>query len=183
MNVKTQEIEDAIRKHDDPEHDDAATVADIKQLLADINAGLLDLWSEHEDSIDAGTLEVVHETPEVMVLADYEGHFWSEEFRHRDVDEPTERIIQTLHHEMARWHCDYSWSVASPVVVEKSDDFRGGEEHILREIARRTDETGSVARAVDQLATEVHDWTKGDWAKATGRNPSTVTRTTRPKEP
>jgi len=49
---------------------------------------------------------------------------------------------------------------------------------MLREIARRTEEFGSVARAVDTLATETHGWSKGDWATITGRNPSTVTRTT-----
>jgi hypothetical protein len=181
--VTTTEIEDAIRQHDDPDHEDAATAAEVKRALGRINEDILAFWSEHQDAIDGGHMEVVAETRDMIVLADHTGHFWSEQFRADGLnDEPLQRIITTLHHEMARRYSDRSWSASSPVVVQKPPEFRAGERGVLREIARRTEETGSVARAVDQLATEVHGWAKGDWARQTGRNPSTVTRTTRPKE-
>ncbi len=32
--------------------------------------------------------------------------------------------------------------------------------------------------AADTLAADVHGWSKGGWARLSGRNPSTVTRTT-----
>jgi hypothetical protein len=181
--ITSREIKDAIRSHDDPEHENAVTKSDVRMALGRINDDIISFWDQHEDAIDDGALEVVHEAHDIVVLADHEGHFWSEEFRLDGLDdEPLQRIITTVHHKIARRLCDYSWSVSSPVVVLKPDQFQAGQSRVLREIARRTDETGSVARAVDQLATEVHGWSKGDWAKETGRNPSTVTRTTRPKD-
>lgn len=182
--VSDDDIQAAINQHDDPEHPDALSVVDVHDVLGQINAGFIDLWSAHEDSIDEGVLEVVTETRDVLVLADETGQFWNEEFRHLDVDDEfgiLRRVVLGLHHTAARRRCDRSWSVADPVVISKPDAMRAGEEHVLREIARRTKEVGSVARAVDQLATEVHDWSKSRWADQTGRNRSTVTRMTQPK--
>lgn len=173
-----EEIEETIEKKDDPDHPDAATVEEVRETLAQLNADVLAWWCEHQDAIDDGAHEIVHEDRNVIVLADHSGHFWSEQLDAMDVEGPLRDIVSSLHHKLAEKHCDYSWSAVYPVVVRKTDNFRAGESQVLREIARRTDEFGSVARAVDTLATETHGWSKGNWATLTGRNPSTVTRTT-----
>jgi hypothetical protein len=181
--VTDEEIEQAIDQHDDPDHPEAATVADVREALATINADMIAHWDLYQDAIDEDAHEIVHEDSGVIVLADHTGHLWTEQLDAAGIEDDRLRsIIKSLHHTAARSHCDYSWSVVDPAVVRKPEAFRSGEAHVLREIARRTDETGSVARAVDQLATEVHGWAKGSWATMTGRNASTVTRTTRPKE-
>lgn len=174
------DIEAAIAQKDDPDHPDAYTVDEVRDVLEAINADIIDFWSEHQDAIDDGAYEIVHEDRNVIVLAEG-GHFWSEQFNAMDIDDETgilQSIVTTLQHTAARNHCDYSWSVSTPVVVEKTDEFHAGEQQVIREIARRTEEYGSVARAVDTLATDVHGWSKGNWADLTGRNPSTVTRMT-----
>jgi len=51
-------------------------------------------------------------------------------------------------------------------------------EDLLDEIAHRTAELGSVARAVDTLATDEFGRSKSEWADETDRNPSTISRTT-----
>ena len=178
--VTDEEIKDAIEQHDDPDHEDAYTVEEIRDTLAAINADILDFWDEHQDAIDEGGYHIVHEDRDVIVLAD-SGHFWSTQFNAMDIGDEhgiLSSIILSLQHTAARKYCDYSWSASTPVVVRKTTEFRAGEHQVLREIARRTEEFGSVARAVDTLATEVHNWNKGDWARLTDRNPSTVTRTT-----
>lgn len=178
--VTDAEIEAAIERNDDPDHPDAYSVDEVRDVLEAINADILDYWSEHQDAIDDGAYELVHEDEEVIVLAEG-GHFWGTQFNAMDIgdeDGILQSIIKSLQHTAARNHCDYSWAAADPVVVAKPDEFRAGEQHVLREIARRTEEFGSVARAVDTLATDVHSWNKGDWARESGRNPSTVTRTT-----
>jgi hypothetical protein len=180
--LSDEDIEAAIAKNDDPDHPDAATVEEVRDVLALINAGALNWWSEYQDGIDDGAHEIVHEDRNVIVLADHSGHLWTNEFHALEQDgeiKPTTRnIIKSLHHTMARQHCDHSWSVVSPVVVQKTADFRAGEQQVIREIARRTEEFGSVARAVDTLVTDEHGWSKSGWAKCTGRNPSTVSRMT-----
>jgi len=174
------EIESAIEQHDDTDHPDAYTVAEVRDVLDRINEDIIDHWDLHQDALDDGAYEIVHEDRDVIVLAEG-GHFWNEQFDAMEIGDEhgiLTSIVVNLQHVAARNHCDYSWSVSTPVVVEKTGDFRGGEQQVLGEIARRTDEFGSVARAVDTLATEVHGWSKGNWARRTGRNPSTVTRTT-----
>jgi hypothetical protein len=174
------EIQDAIEQHDDTDHPDAHTVDDVRDVLARINADIIGHWDLHQDALDEGAYEIVHEDDDVIVMAEG-GHFWGEQFDAMQLDDEggiLRSIIVNLQHVAARKHCDYSWSTSTPVVVRKTGDFRAGEQQVLREIARRTDEYGSVARAVDTLATETHGWSKGNWATLTGRNPSTVTRTT-----
>jgi len=182
--ITDDDIEAAIESNDDTDHPDAYTVDEVRDVLDAINADIVDYWSEHQDSIDDGPIEIVHEDRDVIVLADPRHEFWSVQFNAMDIGDEhgiLQSIVRQLEHEAARTHCDYNWSASDPVVVEKTDVFRAGEAQVIREIARRTDELGSVARAVDTLATDVHGWRKGDWADITGRNPSTVTRTTTPK--
>jgi len=175
------DVRTAIQQHDDPDHPDSYTVDEVQATLAEINADIIDNFGLYEDPIDEGAYDVVHEDDGVLVLADRTGQFWSEQLDVMDIEDEhgiISLLVSQLHHDMARSHCDYSWSAVDPVVIHKPDQFGGGEAHLLREIARRTDEYGSVARAVDTLATETHGWGKSNWASVTGRNPSTVTRTT-----
>lgn len=178
LDLTTAAIEEAIERHDDPDHEDANTVDDVVAALDAVNGDIIDHLDLHEDAIDDGAHEIVHEDGDVIVLAD-SGHFWTEQFDAMEIEDDILRtIIINLHHVAARNACDYSWSVSQPVVIDKPDEFGEGEQHVLREIARRTDELGSVARAVDTLATENHGWSQSMWANLTGRNESTVSRTT-----
>jgi hypothetical protein len=173
------EITESIERHDDPDHPDAATVEAVRDVLARINDDVLAHWDAHQDAIDDEALDIVYEDRDSIVLADRSGHFWNEQFDALDIDDdPLRTVIKSLHHARARARCDYSWSAVDPVVVRKTVGFRAGEQQVLREVARRTQEYGSVARAVDTLATETHGWSKSLWASLTGRNPSTVTRMT-----
>ncbi|MDS0258527.1 hypothetical protein NDI56_03765 [Haloarcula sp. S1CR25-12] len=179
--ASTADVRTAINKHDDPDHEDAYTVDEVQATLAEINADIIDNLDLYEDAMDEGAHDVVYEDDDVLVLADNTGQFWNEQLDVMDIEDEhgiIDTLVSSLHHTMAREHCGHSWSTVDPVVIHKPDEFSGGEAHLLREIARRTDEYGSVARAVDTLATETHGWGKSNWASLTGRNPSTVTRTT-----
>lgn len=180
FNLTESDIQAAIKQQDDTDHPDAYTVEELFDVLSRINADIIDHWDLHQDALTEGVYEIVHEDDDVIVMAEG-GHFWSEQFDGMQIGDEHGiliSIVVNLQHVAARKHCDHSWSTSTPVVVRKTDDFRAGEQNVLREIARRTDEYGSVARGVDTLATEVYGWRKGDWADLSGRNPSTVTRTT-----
>lgn len=177
LDLTTAEIEEAIERHDDTDHEDANTVDDVVAALNAVNDDIIEHLDLHEDAIDDGAHEIVHEDDDVIVLAD-SGHFWNEQFDAMDGfdDEILQTIVINLHHVAARNACEYSWSVSDPVVIAKPDVFAQGEQHVLREIARRTDELGSVARAVDTLAVETHGWSQSGWSNVTGRNESTISR-------
>lgn len=179
-------IQDALEAHEDTEHPDAYSVDDIRKALGAINSDIVDHWDQYNDEIDDGAYEIIHEDRKKIVLADHTGHFWNEQLEVTPEVDPDEygilqKVILTVHHNLAQDIVTYSWSTAAPVVIYKRDRWEQGELHALCEIARRTKETGSVARAVDQYATKVHGWSKSQWAEQTGRNPSTVTRMTQPK--
>jgi len=180
--VTDSEIEAAIAQNDDPDHADAYSVEEIKDVLDRINENIINNWDLYQDAIDEDAHAVVYEDSEVVVLADHTGQFWTEQSAMNDQPDDEHGILQSivvsLHHDAARGHCDSSWSASNPIVVEKPSAFQAGEKQVLREVARRTEEFGSVARAVDTLATDVHGWSKSGWAKCTGRNPSTVSRMT-----
>ena len=179
LSLTTAEIEDAIERHDDVDHPDANTVEDVVAALDAVNADIIEHLDLHEDAIDDGAHEVVHEDDESIVLAD-PGHFWTEQFEAIDGvgGDILQTIVINLHHVAARARCDHNWSVSQPVVIAKPEATQQGEQHVLREIARRTNELGSVARAVDTLAVETHGGRQSTWANVTGRNESTVSRTT-----
>jgi hypothetical protein len=174
-------VQAAIEQHDDHDY----TVQEVLDALEIINDDLLQFWKQHEVAIDIDWAEIAHETREVIVLADHTGDFWSAKLDYTaglHADSILQAIIAQVHHEIAGHYTNRSWSGSVPVVIEKPSHFVAGEEHALHEIARRTQETGSVARAVDQYATEVYGIKKSDWATMTGRNRSTVSRTTQPKD-
>lgn len=174
------EIENAIEKKDDLEHPDAATVDEVRSLLAAINADIVEWWNEHSDVIDDGGHEIVYEDSDTIVLADHTDHFWNEQFDALDVDDEVLRgIISYLHHKAARGECDYSWSASYPVVVRKPASWQAGEGHVLREIARRTAVQGSASRGLDQYAVQAHGYSQRLWADLSARNESTVSRTVR----
>lgn len=178
LDLTTTDIEQAIDRHDDPDHEDSTTVEDVVAALNAINADIIQHLNFHEDPIDTDAHEIVHEDSDVIVLADLSGHFWPEQFNAMEgfEDDILQTIITSLHHTAARENCDSDWHSVYPVVVAKPDTMQQGEQHVLREIARRTDELGSVARAVDTLAVETHSWQQSAWATASGRADSTVSR-------
>jgi len=127
LQLTTAEIEEAIERHDDPDHEDANTVEDVTNALAEINADIIEHIDLHRDAIEEGAHEVVHEDDDVIVLAD-PGHFWGEQFDAMEIDEEQLcTIVVNLHHVAARNVCDYNWSVSDPVVIAKTEAFEAAE--------------------------------------------------------
>jgi len=126
--------------------------------------------------------QLVYEDRDTLLYADESGHELNEALNAAGLDRDVRAEVLTAMHDLASEKTDYEWSASDPLVVPKPNQFQAGEAHVLREIARRTTTEGSVARAVDQLVTEAYGWSKKEWADETGRNPSTVTRMTTPKD-
>ena len=179
LQLTTEEIEEKIAQHDYPDQENPKTVDDVVAALDAINVDIIEHLDLHEDAIDDGAHEIVYEDDESIVLAT-SGHFWREQSGVMDGidDDILKMIVTNIHHVAAQNRCEHDLSVSETIVIAKPEATQQGEQHVFREIARRTDELGSVARAVDTFAVENHGWNQSQWAKITGRNDSTVSRTT-----
>lgn len=182
-NVDDTIIEDAIAQHDDPDHPDALSIDDVRELLAHIQRDTEAVWGEWLDNIERGDSEIVGQTDDWLILDTGEHDTVSRALETYTgpvtVDDIAEHVVSTVHHRVAEQAApEHDWGVTYPRAVAKTDDYRAGERATMLEIAGRTAEYGSVARAVDSLATDEHGWGKSEWARLTDRNPSTVSRTT-----
>lgn len=170
------EIADAIKQHDDPDHPDATTVTEARRLLAQLQTSFEDYWSDHLDSIDDDHLSVVHETRDVVVLADHTGHGWTEERNALDLpDDVAGQVLQSIHHKAAERLCEYSWAASDPFVLAKPDGWQQGEHHVERRVAQLA-QTADVneAAAMDYWSTEIRGWSQSDWAALVGKTQPTV---------
>lgn len=124
---------------------------------------------------DTGRTEIVIETEKYIVIAEDDAYHSDGVADHLDLN-PVK--VQNTMLKKAKKLTDHDWGYAVPYVIEKPATYRAGERHILRQIAERTDKFGSVARAVDTLAVDRYGYSQSDWAKESGRDRSTVSRTT-----
>lgn len=132
--VTDAEIETAIRQNDDPDHEDALTVADVRDLLAFIQEGVSVAWDTYMDHVEDGDAYVVHEDSDLVILATGEHNWISEELDHYDgdveVDSIAKSIVTQLHDTVAKEHCDHGWGYAYPFVMVKPDSFDAGERYV-----------------------------------------------------
>lgn len=172
------DIREAVSEYYDVEPEEHH-VEEVSKALDAVNEDIMTHWDAYQDAIDENAHEIVAEDMKTITLADHTGHLWGDQLDAAEIERPELRdVVVSLHHTAAKMSSGYTWATATPVVIEKSSYFTKGERHVLEKIARRTDELGSVARAVDTIAVHDHRWQQSAWARATGRNPSTVSRTT-----
>lgn len=124
---------------------------------------------------DSTKPDLVVETDKYIVIAETDAYSSDEAAEKLDL---ASHRVQNSMRKKAKQLTDYDWEVTSPYVIEKPPSYRAGERHLLRQIAERTDKFGSVARSVDTLAVERYGYSQSDWAEKSGRNRSTVSRTT-----
>jgi hypothetical protein len=178
--ITDAQIEAQIAQHDDPEHPDAATVAEVRDVLQTVHEQLLGSWADVEDILDESDATIVHEDASAVVIADPTGHLLGDELDMAGVnDAPMHAIVRGAYHEAAKAVCDYDWSVASPIVLEMPPEWHAAREHALRSVARRARslEDGRLAAAVDQVVVdEWEHYSPSVWARLTARAASSLTR-------
>lgn len=135
--IDDETITAAIASKDDPEHPDATTVTEVRNILAALQQSFEEIWDAHMDAIVDNSLELVAEHGDILVFADHSGLHYREEYAHGtaddviaklNFDDVAKSVIKHVVHEVAREHCDYDWGLADPVVVRKPADFDAGEE-------------------------------------------------------
>lgn len=127
-------IKAAIRDNDDTDHEDALTVADVRDLLAFLQEGVSVAWDTYMDHVEDGTAYVVHEDSDLVILATGEHNWVSEDLDHYDgdvtVDSIAKSVVTQVFHAVAKNHSDHSWGYAYPFVMLKPDSFDAGERYV-----------------------------------------------------
>jgi hypothetical protein len=177
--------------HDDSAHmtdDDLAdaidhrgapvTVAELRDIIGEIQRDIEAWWDEHMDTLEDGNLTVVHEDNDVIVFADHTGHFWTEQLDAVEIDDPETRgAVINAQHNAAKRLCDWSWSTSTPVVVAKPSDFNAGASFDHRHLMWLMDECGlSGGVALDYLMVEWHGLSQRQWSIRAGKDQGTISQ-------
>lgn len=164
--VAERHIESAIDQHDDPDHEDAYTVAEVRETFATLQRDLADTLETLDDFKD-----VAYEDKELVVYVG-DGNDLAEAIDAAgiDADDTLESILATLMHAVAHDRSDYEWSGAYPLVVRKPLALRRGERHALNRIGHLSRDLGGLPQGTDWYACEIRGWGQRKWSEYTGRS-------------
>jgi hypothetical protein len=164
-------VTDRIQQHDDPDHEDSNTVADVVDAWERVHEVLrsgLDEYVEYHD--------VVYEDRSLVVFAtgathDEQGLAYEEAGVD---DEILAAILDGLMHDVAREHCDHDWSVTYPLVVFKSREQTRMETYVRQRLGQLVIERGGAGRGLDYWATKVQGLTFSQWKRDSGRSTGAI---------
>jgi hypothetical protein len=131
--ITDADIEQAIEQHDDPDHEDANTVDDIRTLLAIIQRGVEESWMGRMRELETGNAELIADHDDVVVIATGEIDTALEELEHHpdvDIDQITRDVVSATMHNAARRLSDYDWSHVYPLVARKPESRAAGEVYV-----------------------------------------------------
>ena len=172
-------IEGAIAQHDDPDHEDALTVGEVRDILATIQQSVETMWGEWVDNIQRGDSTVVTETADLIVLDAGERNPIRDELdAHSDL--PDDRIARTvvtaIMHELARQHTDHNWGVTYPLVTRKPEDVGDGQAYVEAVINGLIDRGLSAGQAWAYYGCEIKGESQSAWARRQGRDQSQISK-------
>jgi len=173
QHVDDETIEDAIEQHDDPDHEDALTVADVRDLLAHVQLDAEIAWGEWVDNIERDDSRVVAQDGNLVVLDTGEHDTVRRALETYDgpvtVDDIAERVISTIHHRVAEEiDNEYNWGVTYPRVVRLPKDGGSGQqfvEAIINSLMRRDLSPG---QAWAYYGVEIRGHSRNQWATRCG---------------
>jgi len=166
-------IEDAIQQHDDPDHEDALTDSDVRELLAHVQYDTEAVWSEWTDNIERGDAHLVAQDGNVLVLDTGEHDTVTRALETYDgpvtVDAIAERVVSTVHHRAAEQIArDYNWGYTYPRVVHLPDEGESGQELVDAVINSLLRRDLSPGQAWAYYGVEIRGESRNKWAARCG---------------
>lgn len=164
-------VRDRIQQYDDPEHEDANTVADVGdawRAVQEVHRAGLDQHVEYHDVVAETTSLVVFDTGTTrddMEIAYEEAGV---------EDEVLVDILDGLMHDVAREYADHDWSVTYPLVVTKSREQVRTESYVRQRLGQLVVDRGGAARGLDYWATKVQGLTFSQWERESGRSTGAI---------
>lgn len=169
--VSDETIAARIEQHDDPDHPDATTVEEVRALLAHLQTAVDEGWAEYMDQIEDGTIEVVAETDDLLVLDTGEHKMCDEEIGRTysdDVDGPAMAVLDGVMHDLARQHSDHNWGATYPLVVRKPEGFGAGQRYVEAVMLSLMRRGLSPGQAWAYYGVEIRGNSRNSWASRCG---------------
>jgi len=128
-------IEDALAQHGDPNHPDAHTVDDVRELLAHVQHDAEAAWGEWLDNIEYTDTLVIAQDDDVIVLDTGDHDTTRRALETYDgqvrVDDTAEHVVSAVHHHVANEiDREHSWGVTYPRVVRLPADGEAGQRFV-----------------------------------------------------
>lgn len=165
-------IEAAIAQHDDPDHPDALSVADVRELLDALQRSATEEWGQWLSNIEHGETRLVTETDDLLVLDTGEIAVYEQELEPYDgpvaVDDIALSVVQSIHHEIAREHTDHDWGYTYPYVVRKPADFGAGRDYVEAVVNGLQRQGLSPGQAWSYYGVEIRGESRNRWGKRKG---------------
>jgi hypothetical protein len=164
-------VRDRIQQHDDPDHEDANTLADVVDAWRAVQEVLrsgLDQHVEYHDVVAENRSLVVFDTGTV-----HEDQAIAYDEAGVD-DDILAQILDGLLHDVAGEHADHDWSVTYPLVVVKSREQVQMESYVRQRLGQLVVERGGAARGLDYWATKVQGLTFSQWERESGRSTGAI---------
>ena len=135
--VADEELRAVIEHYDDPDHPDALTVREARDLLADVQRAVEDRWAEYLERVRTGDLAVVRDTGSVVVFRDPTRRAWDELLDAVDCYDQVDRTVARVsHHQAATRLLDREFEGADPLLVRKPEDADAGQRFVEAVVTR-----------------------------------------------
>jgi hypothetical protein len=128
-------IENSFAQHGDPDHFDARTVDDFRELLNHVQQDAEAVWNQWLDNIERTDTLVIAQNDDVVVLDTGEHDTTRRALETYDgpvtIDDIAEDVVSAVqHHAATEIEPDYSWGVTYPRVVRLPADATAGQRFV-----------------------------------------------------
>lgn len=177
-------IEDAIAQHDDPDHPDSLTVADVREMLAVVSESHREGWDVTMDNLEDDDTRLVAETDDLLVLdtGDVDTNIEDYELVTGDeLDTIERRVLSQVIHALTCEHAlEHNWGVAYPLVMVKHDGIGDGQRYVEAVINSLCERGLSPGQAWAYYGVEIRGHSRNQWARRMGYDDhSTVSQAVR----
>lgn len=165
-------IETAINQHDDPDHEDATTVEEVRELLATLQYGVAEEnWDLYMDHIEDGSIEVVADCGDVLVLSTGEHRMFTDEIEAiHDVDDTTMDVVSGVLHDVAKRLTNYNWGYSYPLVIKKPEGEDAGQRYVDAIVNSLIRQGLSPGQAWAIYGVKIRGNSRNQWASRCGYN-------------
>lgn len=125
--IEDDVVATVVEHYDDPDHPDALSAADARDLLESLQDLLEDRWPTYVDAIRAREVEAVRDVGPAVVLHDPDRREWNRLLDDLELYDHVDRtVVRMCHHRSAGRLADRAFESVDPVVVGKPDDPLAG---------------------------------------------------------
>lgn len=173
--VTDAEIEAAIEEQDDPDHPDALTVPEVRELLDHVQHAAEQGWGVYMDNLEDGAMELIHEDSNLLVFATGDRPLYTEELEQTydgdvTVDSVAKQVVSAAIHKAANRLTDYNWGVQYPLVVAMPEGVEGGQRYVEAAINNLLKRGLSPGQAWAFYGVEIRGHSRNQWASRCGYN-------------